>query len=101
MQKAAEAALDCIRSFAQACLLHAVTLAEFLDAAGSVDDLLQTGIERMAGRADFDVQLVLALRGAGDERAAAGAGDGDFFVIGVNAGYHGNSFGLNSENGRV
>jgi len=60
MQKAAEAALDCIRSFAQACLLHAVTLAEFLDTSGGIDDLLLAGIERMAGRADFDVQLVLA-----------------------------------------
>ena len=31
------------------CLLHAITLAEFLDAAGGVDDLLLAGIKRMAG----------------------------------------------------
>jgi hypothetical protein len=72
-------------------LLHAITLAEFLDAASGVDDLLLAGIERMAGGADFDVQLFFAQRGAGYESVATRAGDGDFFVIGMNAGFHGNS----------
>ena len=93
--------LDCVRRDANG-LLHAITLAEFLDAASGVDNLLLAGIERMAGRANFDVQLIFAQRGAGYESVATRAGDSDFFVIGMNAGFHGNSFNrLNSENARV
>jgi hypothetical protein len=98
MKKAAEAAFGLRRADR---LLHAITLTELLDAAGGVDDLLLARVERMAGCADFNVQLFLAQRGAGYERAAAGAGHGHFFVIGVNAGFHGNSFVLNSENARL
>src|SRR4051812_20017849 len=46
-------------------------LAEPLDAAGGVDELLLAGEERVAGRADVDVQFRLGA--AGDERVAAGA----------------------------
>jgi hypothetical protein len=99
-EKAAEAAFsECFN--ASAGLLHAITLTELLDAASRVDDLLLARVERMAGSADFHVQLFFAQRGAGYERVAAGAGHGHFFVIGVNAGFHGNSFGLNSENAGV
>src|SRR5690606_11737941 len=38
----------------------AVFLAEALDTAGGVDDLLLAGVERMAGRADLDVDARLA-----------------------------------------
>jgi hypothetical protein len=103
-QKAAEAAffLRGTEFLLVACLLHAITLAEFLDAASGVDDLLLAGIERMAGGTDFHVQLLFTQRGAGYEGVATRTGDGYFFVIGMNAGFHGNSFNrLNSENARV
>jgi hypothetical protein len=45
----------------------------------------------MAGGTDFDVQLFFAQRGAGYKSVATRAGDSDFFVIGMNAGFHGNS----------
>jgi hypothetical protein len=83
--------LYCVRRNCANGLLHAITLAEFLDAASGVDNLLLAGIERMAGSTDFDVQLFFAQRGAGYESVATRAGDSDFFVIGVNAGFHGNS----------
>jgi hypothetical protein len=43
--------------------LLAVFLAEALDAAGGVDDLLLAGVEGVAGGADFDVQRLAAGRG--------------------------------------
>jgi hypothetical protein len=95
MKKRPKPLLDCI---VQTALFHAVTLTELLDAASGIDDLLLAGVERMAGRTDFNVKLVLAQRGTGYECAAAGAGHSHFLVIGVNAGFHGNSFGSNSEN---
>jgi hypothetical protein len=90
-KKAAEAAFAYAAALRARGLFHAVTLAEFLDATRSVNDLLLARIERMAGRAHFDVKLVLAQRGTGYKRAAARAGHSDVFVIGVNAGFHGNS----------
>ena len=36
----------------------AVFLVEFLDAAGGIEDLLLAGIERMAGGADLDMQVL-------------------------------------------
>ena len=43
----------------------------------------------MAVGADFDLEIAADGR-AGREGVAAGAGDGDFFVFGMNAGFHGN-----------
>ena len=67
---------------------HAVLLAEFVDPAAAVHDLLLAGEERVAERADFDAK-VLAQGGAGDKTIATGAGDLDFFVIGMDAVFHG------------
>ena len=68
-----------------------VLLAEAFDATGGIHDLLLAGVERVAGRAHFDVQR-LAQRRAGFERVAAGAGDGDNVVVGVNALFHADFF---------
>src|SRR5262245_13170002 len=65
-----------------------VLLPEFIDTAGGVHDLLLARIEGVAARAHFDLQVV-AQRGTRVEGIAAGAGDGDLFVIGVNRRFHG------------
>ncbi len=49
-----------------------VTLLEAVDATSGVDELLLTGEERVALRADFDRKVVLH-RGAGFKFAATGA----------------------------
>src|SRR5467141_3832397 len=69
-------------------LLPRVFLAEFLHAARRIDDLLLARVERVAGRADFHVQ-VLAQRRAGLERVSAAADYGDFLVFGMDFGFHG------------
>lgn len=69
-------------------LLASVLLAEFVDAPAGVDDLLFARIERVAVRADFDLQVV-SERGTGDERVPAAAGHGGLFVFGMDAGFHG------------
>src|SRR4030066_1540642 len=66
---------------------HAVLLAEFVDTAAAVHDLLLAGEERVAVRADFHAQ-VGAQGGAGDEAVAAGAGSLDFFILGMDAVFH-------------
>src|SRR4030066_2143025 len=66
---------------------HAVLLAEFVDTAAAVHDLLLAGEKRVAKRADFDAQI-LAEGGAGDKAVATGAGHFDFFVLGMNAFFH-------------
>src|SRR5262249_53397595 len=65
-----------------------VTLAEFVDAPAAVDDLLLAGIERMAGRADFDVE-VLAEGRARREFVAAATDDFYFGVVRVDLWLHG------------
>src|SRR5215212_7052821 len=79
-KKAAEAAFSggCRRSGRRATL--GVLLAEALDTAGRIDDLLFAGVERMTGRAHFDVQWLDAGR-AGLELVAAAASDLDFGVF--------------------
>src|SRR5581483_3215034 len=67
-----------------------VLLAELVDAARGVDDLLLTGVERMAVRADLDLEVMAKCR-ARLECVAAGAGDGDLFVIRMGGGFHGNA----------
>jgi len=59
-----------------------VLLAEFIDAAGGVDDLLLARVERVAARAHFDLQVVTQRRARG-EAVPAGAGNGDLFVLGM------------------
>ena len=65
----------------------AVTLVEAIDASCGIDQLLFTRKERMASRTNFDVQVALA-SGAGLERLAARAGDGNFNVFGMNSWFH-------------
>ena len=65
-----------------------VLLAEFIDAAGGVDDLLLARVERVAARAHFDLQ-VMTQRGARLEDVAARAGHVDLFVVRVGGRFHG------------
>jgi hypothetical protein len=67
--------------------LFAVLLAEALDTAGSVDNLLLAGVERMAGGADFDVQWLDA-GGLSGELVATAAGDFDLAVVRVDGVFH-------------
>src|SRR5690606_21849726 len=71
----------------------AVLLLELADPSGSVDDLLLAGIEGMAGRADLHVQLLVQGR-ARLEGVAAGAHHLDLVILGMNAGFHGESSGV-------
>src|ERR1700759_4130998 len=59
---------------------------EALNATTGVDQLLLARIERVAGRADLDVNLVL--RRAGHELVAARAADVSVYVFGMNFGLH-------------
>jgi hypothetical protein len=65
-----------------------VFVAEFLDAARSVHDLLCAGVERMALGTYFDVQFRFAHGGAGFKLVAAAACHCDLFVFRVNGGFH-------------
>jgi hypothetical protein len=69
----------------RACI---VLVAELLDAASGVHDLLCSGVERMALGTDFDVQFRLAHGRAGVELVAAAACHCDLFVFRVNGGFH-------------
>jgi hypothetical protein len=66
-----------------------VPLAELVHSTAGVHNLLLTGVERMAVRTDFNLQI-LADRRTGGKRISARAGDGDFFVIRMDAGFHRN-----------
>src|SRR5687768_9815449 len=68
-------------------LLQAVLLAEAVDAAARVHDLLLARVERVAVRADFDLE-VGAERRARLEGVATTAGHGDVGVGRVNAFFH-------------
>src|SRR5579872_965676 len=59
---------------------------ELLDAARRVHELHLAGEERVAGRADFDGNVLL--RTARHEFIAATARDGRLNIFGVNAGFH-------------
>ena len=65
-----------------------VFAAEFVHPTGSIDDFLFARVERMTGRAHFDVQF-LAQRGASGELVTAAADDLDLFVLRMNFGFHG------------
>jgi hypothetical protein len=68
------------------CYFTTVLAIETLDPAGRVDQPLGAGIEGMAIRADFDVQLVH--RRTRLKRIAACAGDYATMVFGMNSGFH-------------
>src|SRR5207302_9393285 len=68
--------------------LGRVALAELLDAARRVHDLLLARVERMAGRANLDMQRLVHGR-AGSERVAAAARYLDFGVLRMDVGFHG------------
>lgn len=62
-------------------------LAEFIEPASGVDQLVLAGVEGVAGRADFDFQS--GLGGASSKSRAAGAGYLNRAVVGgVNIGLH-------------
>ena len=65
----------------------AIALVEAIDASRGIDQLLFAGEERVASRANFDVQVAL-LRGAGLERFAASAGNSYIDVFWVNSWFH-------------
>jgi hypothetical protein len=64
--------------------LLAIAFIEAIDAPSGVDQLLFPGKERVASRADFDVEVTFA----GLERFAARAGNGYINVFGVNSWFH-------------
>jgi hypothetical protein len=65
-----------------------VFLGEALDAAGSVNELLLAGKERMAIGADFDVQSVAFNRGTRLKIVATSAVYGYGMIVGMNTGLH-------------
>jgi len=65
----------------------AIALVEAIDASGGIDQLLFTGEERVASRANFDVQVALLGR-AGRECLAASAGNSYIDVFWVNSWFH-------------
>src|SRR5262245_23976984 len=67
--------------------LFPVLAIEALDPSGGVHELLLPGEERMARRADLDVDALL--RGAGLDDIAARTDDGALVVAGMNAFLHG------------
>jgi hypothetical protein len=66
---------------------NVVLLAEFLNTSGRVDDFLLAGVERMASRANLDMQW-LVHRGTGGEAIAATACNSNFVVLGMDACFH-------------
>ena len=64
-----------------------VFLAETLNATGGIDNLLFARVERMALRANLDVEW-LATGRTGVELVATAAGNGDFNVVWVNSVFH-------------
>ena len=65
----------------------AIALVEAIDASRGIDQLLFAGEERVASRANFDVQVAL-FSGAGLERLAASAGNSYIDVFWVYSWFH-------------
>ena len=72
---------------------------EFVHTTGSVDDFLGTGVERVAQRANLNVEAVFFHCGFGHEFVAARAGNVDFVVVRVNTLFHLISFRLSGHRG--
>jgi len=70
----------------------AVFLIEFVHTAGAIHDLLFSSVERVALRANFDVEFGFAHGRFSGEFVAARAGNIDFVVVGMNFRFHGFSF---------
>jgi len=68
-------------------LFLGVAAVESVDAAGRINQLLLAGEERMAGRADFHVQVALFSRSS-LKCFAARTGDGHFLISGMNFWFH-------------
>src|SRR5215212_4434968 len=66
----------------------AVARLEARDAAAGVEDLLLAGVERVAGRANLDVDLAAAGGAAGGELVPATARDRGLVVVGVDTAAH-------------
>src|SRR5262249_11833227 len=75
--------------------LRAELLRESLDSAFGIDQLLTAGEERMAGRADFKMQLVLCRSRL--ERIAARAAHFDLVVLRMDAFLHSVLLGFSSK----
>lgn len=82
-KKAEQNALPC---FPRLHSVLAVTLVELLDTAARLDVALTSREERMAFRANIDVELFL--RGARLERVAAAADDGCLIIIRMDSLFH-------------
>ena len=74
-------------AFLAAYELHAVFLAELLDATSSVNDLLLASVERVTFGTNFDVH-VLGVGRACLELVAATASHVDFGIVWMNLGLH-------------
>ncbi len=67
--------------------LHAVFLAEFIDATARIDDLLLARVKRMTGRAYLDREIVRERR-TRCELVATATSDFDVAVVGMDIGFH-------------
>jgi len=70
----------------------AVFLIEFVHTAGAIHDLLFTSVERMALRANFNVEFGFAHGRFSGEFVTARAGNIDFMVVRMNFRFHSFSF---------
>jgi hypothetical protein len=82
-------AMSCAVSCLRSGRLAGVFLAEFLDPARGVDNLLLARVERVARRTDFNVQGLRNGR-ARSERVAATTSHLDLLVVRVNSVFHNN-----------
>ena len=83
--------LGAYRSGGRFAAQGAKLLVELLDTAGGIDDFLLASVEGMALRADLDVNRLFRCR-TSREGIAAGAGNLDFIVGGMDVGFHWVSF---------
>ena len=67
-------------------LLQAKSLVEPINASTGIDQLLLAGVEGMALRADFNLDVLLC--GTGCENVATGASDSSLFVLGMDTFLH-------------
>ena len=68
--------------------LHAVATTELINLSGSIHNLLFSGIEGMALRADFNLKFRLGKGRTRGEAAAAATGDFNVMVIRMDACFH-------------
>lgn len=73
------------------CRLAAVSFAEFVDPTCGIDNFLLAGVERVARRANIEMELLFGMRRAGLKRITATASHRDVVVVGMYVGFHGSS----------